>query len=241
MVMTTRRVAIRALPASEPRYTRVYVWQWGLRSFHWVAAAAITALFATGLMIAQPTLTATGEPYDVFVMARVRQIHFAAGYVFAIAFVWRIYWFFAGNKYARSGFPYVWRADWWRKLVHQAWGYVKLDFGRPHLGHNALAGLSYVLFVGVLGLGEIVTGFALFSESSPGGAWDKLFGWVIPLLGGAFRTHMWHHLFAWGFLVFAILHIYIVLLDSRQYRNGLITAMITGFKFKQVDDDESER
>jgi Ni,Fe-hydrogenase I cytochrome b subunit len=35
---------------------------------------------------------------------------------------------------------------------------------------------------------------------------------------------------------FVILHVYIVLYDSTQYRNGLISAMITGRKFYQKDD-----
>jgi len=67
------------------------------------------------------------------------------------------------------------------------------------------------------------------SESNPGGFWDRLVGWVIPLCGGALRVHMWHHLFAWGFIAFASLHIYVVLFDSHQYKNGLISAIVSGF------------
>lgn len=220
------------------RYERIYVWEWGVRLIHWGNAAALTVLFLTGLYISDPIFTTSGEPFDVFLMARVRQVHFTAAYVFLVLFLWRIYWFWFGNKYARSGFPYVWKRRWWGDLIRQAWDYVKLDLGHPHLGHNSLAGLSYTLFVIGLGWGQLLTGFALLSESNPDGFWGRLVGWVIPLLGGSFRTHMWHHLFAWGFLVFAILHVYIVMLDSRQYRNGLISSMITGFKFKPVQKDE---
>jgi Ni,Fe-hydrogenase I cytochrome b subunit len=35
---------------------------------------------------------------------------------------------------------------------------------------------------------------------------------------------------------FVLLHVYIVIHDSTQYRNGLISAMITGRKFYQKDD-----
>ena len=225
-------------PAGQPeRYERIYIWQTPVRIFHWVNAVCLTVLFATGLFIAHPIVTSTGEAWNVFVMARVRQVHFAAAFIFIVVFMWRIVWFWMGNKYARSGFPYVWRKSWWKDLVLQAWGYLKLDFGRPHTGHNALAGLSYT--VGVIGLGwaQIFTGLAMYSESSPGGFWDGLVGWVIPLLGGSMRTHAWHHLFAWGFLCFVILHVYIVLLDSRQYRNGLIGSMITGNKFRAVSEE----
>lgn len=230
-------------PAAQVTYQRVYVWDRGVRIFHWVNVAAVTVLFATGLYISDPFFSAHGEPYDVFVMGRVRQIHFAAAFVFAIAFVWRIYFFWFGNRYARSGFPAVWKRRWWADLFRQAGDYLALRFGHGHLGHNALAGLAYTVFVIGLGWCQILTGFALYSESTPGGFFDTLFGWVIPLCGGSMRTHMWHHLFAWGFVVFAILHVYIVLLDSRQYRNGLIGSMITGHKFKPVErpDDEGTR
>lgn len=233
---TTDRGSAGAAPSE--RYVRVYVWQWPIRIFHWVNALAITLLFLTGLFIADPFLTQSGEAYDVFVMARVRQVHFIAAYVFLIGFAWRAYWFFAGNRFARSGFPFVWRPSWWRALVRQAWDYARLDFGTVHLGHNALAGLSYVVFVAGLGLGQLLTGFALYGESNPGGFWDTLVGWVVPILGGSARTHMWHYLFAWGFLFFTILHLYIVFLDARQYRNGLLISMITGMKFQREGAEE---
>jgi Ni/Fe-hydrogenase 1 B-type cytochrome subunit len=236
MAITTTTHAPPAKPAT--RYERVYVWEWGVRLFHWGSAASLTVLFLTGLYIADPILTTSGEPFDVFLMARVREVHFVAAYAFLLLFLWRIYLFWFGNKYARTGLPRPWKKRWWSDVVRQASDYAKLDAGRPHLGHNALAGLSYVLFVVALGWGQILTGFALFSESNPGGFWDGAVGWVIPLLGGSFRTHMWHNLFGWGFLVFAILHVYIVFFDSRQYRNGLISSMITGFKFKPVSKDE---
>jgi len=236
MVIAQTKSAPAPAPSTAPieSYERIYVWQWPIRIFHWVAVASITALFVSGLLIAYPIVTASGEPYGIFVHARVRQVHLIAGFAFAVAYLWRIYWFFMGNSFARSGFPFFWRASWWRDLVQQAWDYMRFDFGTPHLGHNSLGGLSYVLFVVLLGLVQIGTGFALLSESNPGGFLDGIFGWVIPLLGGSARTHMWHHLASWGFPIFALLHVYIVMLDARQYRNGLLISMITGHKFRRV-------
>ncbi|MHC5024563.1 MAG: Ni/Fe-hydrogenase, b-type cytochrome subunit [Planctomycetota bacterium] len=222
-----------AAETSRPRYERVLVWERPVRIFHWVNAAAIIVLFFTGLYIANPILASTGEPWNNFLMARIRQIHFAAAFIFLIAFLVRCYWFWVGNEHARSGFPYVWRKSWWKDLWKQALAYNRFDFGHPHLGHNALAGLSYTIFVIGLGWLQIFTGLAMYSESDPDGFWGRTIGWVIPLFGGSFRTHMWHHLFAWMFIWFAIVHVYIVLLDSRMYRNGLIGSMITGMKFRR--------
>lgn len=233
--------ALRPLGQPEARYGRRYVWEWPVRITHWATVFSLTALFATGLYISHPVLAPAGEPYNHFVLGTVRQIHFAFAFVFLVSFLLRVYWFWMGNNYARSGFPFVWRKDWWRDLWLQAVAYLRLERGAVHLGHNALGGLAYTVFVIGLGWAQIFTGLALYSESNPGGFWDHLLGWVIPLLGGSFNTHMWHHTFAWGFVIFAILHIYIVLFDSHQYRNGLITAIISGYKFYEEGDLDHDR
>jgi Ni/Fe-hydrogenase 1 B-type cytochrome subunit len=235
-VQTFRPVDAKGRP--HRYFRRKYVWQWPIRIFHWVNAACVTGLFFTGLYIAWPILAPAGEPWNNFVMGTVRQIHFALGYVFFVNFMWRIYWFYMGNGYARSGFPFVWRVSWWRDLTRQLGDYLKLERGHVHLGHNALGGLMYTLFVIALGWFQIFTGFAMFAETNPGGFWDFWVGWTIPLLGGSFAVHMWHHLASWLFLFFSILHIYIVFYDGQIYKNGLVTSMISGVKFYQEDDVE---
>ena len=231
----------RQIPFGTRAWVRRYVWQLPIRIFHWVFGASIVTLFATGLWIAWPPITTTGESYGVFLMGRVRQVHFTAAHIFLVIFLWRIVWFWIGNQFSRSGFPYVWRKSWWKDLKVQSTESLKLHSGKPMLGHNALAGLSYTIFAIGLSWAQIFTGFALYSESNPGGFWDKLTGWVIPLFGGSFETPMWHHLFAWGFVWFAILHIYIVLVDAHAYQNGLINSMFSGEKYireERKDEDE---
>ena len=225
----------------DPVYRRKYVWQTPVRIAHWATVAAILVLFFTGLYIANPVLAPSGEAYRNFVMGRVRQIHFAAAYVFFTAFLLRIYCFWFGNNYARSGFPFVWRREWWMDLSNQSAEYLRLKHGPIHLGHNALGGLAYTVFVIFLGWAQILTGFALYSENNPGGFWSHAAGWVITLAGGSFMVHMYHHLFAWLFIVFAILHVYIVVYDSYEYKNGLITAMVSGYKFYDEKDLDANR
>ncbi len=222
-------------------FRRKYVWQWPIRIYHWVNAVALTVLFFTGLYIHDPFLAPIGEAYNNFVMGYVRQFHFIFAFIFVINFIWRIYWFWFGNNYARSGFPFIWKKEWWFDLTRQVGDYLKLEKGHVHLGHNALAGLSYTIFIIGLGLAQICTGLALYSESDPGGILFSMFGWVLPLLGNSFRTHMWHHLFAWGFVFFSILHIYILIYDGQRYKNGLVTSMISGVKFYQEGDLDSDQ
>jgi Ni/Fe-hydrogenase 1 B-type cytochrome subunit len=236
--MATTQQSLQFSPG-EAKFGQRYVWQLPLRATHWVMAASVITLFATGLFISAPVFGPVGgEAYRHFVMGRFREVHFVAGYALLFSFILRGYWFFAGNKYARSGMPVFWQRQWRIALKDQMGEYMSIKRGPTHLGHNSLAGLSYALFVGGLGLAQILTGFALYSEDNPGGFWNTLFGWVIPLLGGSFRTHMWHHLFAWGFVVFLILHLYLVLFGSVRYKNGLLSSMISGDKFFREGDLE---
>ncbi len=237
MATTVKPLDLSDVAARPHRYfRRRYVWQWPIRVYHWVNVITVTSLFATGLYIANPVLAPAGEPWAHFVMGRARQLHFASAFVFLVNFLWRMYWFWMGNNYARSGFPFVWRVQWWRDLFRQIGDYLRLQRGHVHLGHNALGGLFYTVFVIGLGWAQAFTGLALYSESNPGGFWDRLVGWVIPLLGGSFQTRMWHHAFAWGFVAFAILHVYIVFYDGLQFKNGLVTSIVSGEKFYQEGD-----
>lgn len=220
----------------EHYFRRAYIWEAPVRLTHWVNALCVTVLFLTGLYIGSPILTSSGEPASHFLMGRIRQIHFAAGIIFVISFLVRVYWFWAGNNYARSGFPMVWKKTWWNDLFTQTRDYLRLQRGHVHLGHNALGGTAYTIFVIMLGWVQIFTGLALYSETNPSGWLNALFGWVILLIGNSYKTHMIHHLVAWAFPIFALLHIYIVTYDSTQYGNGLITSIISGYKFYRRGD-----
>lgn len=222
-------------------YETKYVWELPVRLTHWVTAAAITVLFATGLFIAYPVMGPRGEAYNNFFMGRVREIHFIAAYFLLFSMIVRCYWFFAGNNYARSGFPRFWEREWWGELFGQIHEYLGIKRVPVPLGHNALAGASYFLFLWALGIFMIVTGFALYGETNPGGFWDTSLGWTIPLLGGSYRTHVWHHMAAWGFVIFTILHLYIVIVDVARFKNGLIGSMVAGFKFYRKGDLDHDR
>src|SRR5688572_14995270 len=71
-------------------YRRVYVWELPVRIFHWVNAASILLLFATGLLIGAPlTLWTSAEPFQQHWFGWVRFIHFATSYVFLFNIVFR--------------------------------------------------------------------------------------------------------------------------------------------------------
>ena len=218
---------------------RKYVWQIPVRVTHWVNALSIFFLFGTGLFIAAPVLTPTGEAYQNFLMGKTRELHFAFGMALSVSLLVRIYWFWGGNNYARSGVPMFWKASWYKAVFGQGLSYLKLDRGQIHMGHNALAGFSYLGFLVICGF-QAVTGFGLYGESNPGGFWDHVFGWTVPLLGGSFRVHMWHNMFSWLMIVFVLFHVYIVLYDVFLYRDGLIDSIIAGPKWYEEGDHDAD-
>lgn len=125
---------------------RKYVWQFPIRLTHFANLLAIVVLFLTGLFIASPISKPAGEAASTFVMGRMRELHFAFGYVLLLAIAIRVYWFFLGNNYARSGFPMFWRFSWYKAVIKQVVDYMHLERGHIHIGHNSLAGASYMAF-----------------------------------------------------------------------------------------------
>jgi len=230
-----------APPANlDPIERRRYVWEFPVRLSHWVNAIAIGVLFLTGLFIASPAAAPNGEAYNHFLMGKIRLLHFAFAYALLVGIAIRVYWFFVGNNYARSGFPFFWRRSWYKAVFGQVVEYTHLERGHINIGHNSLAGISYVAFFAMCGF-EGVTGFALYGESNPGGFWDKLVGWTTPLLGGSFRVHMLHHLVAWLIIVFVVFHLYIAIYDAFLYKNGLIDSIVAGPKFYEPGDHDADK
>lgn len=211
----------------------VYVFEAPVRIWHWVHALSIVVLAVTGYLIANPLPSVGGEASNSFLMGNLRMIHFIAGYVFAIGFVVRIYWGLVGNRYSRELlYLPVWRRDWWRDLFDEMKYYSFLRREAPPVvAHNALAQAAMWFFNIILGLFMILTGFALYGEGLGLGSWaDRLFGWVIPLLGGSQSVRMLHILGMWLFITFAIIHIYMAIRADIMSRQSSISAIVSGWR-----------
>lgn len=218
--------------------TAIYVYQAPLRVWHWVNALAITVLAVTGYLIANPLPSVPGEASDSYLMGYIRFAHFVAAYVFAIGFVFRLYWAAVGNRYARQLFALpFWRASFWRELAHELRWYAFLEpEPKKYVGHNPLAHLFMVVIITVGGLVMIATGFALYSEQTGLGSWqDQAFGWVIPLVGQSQDVRMWHHWGMWIIVVFVMLHVYAAIREDIMSRQSLISTMLSGWRMFKDD------
>lgn len=242
--------AMRSEPAAQPsgdvdqagaavvsldRRERVYVWEVPVRVTHWVTFIAVMILILTGAYIADPFITMPG----ISTMTTARFVHMVAAYVFLAAFIVRIYWMFAGNRWAR------WSAfiPTSRRHVHdlfQQLGWYLLVRPRPPkaVGHNPLASSSYMV-VFVLFFVQIVTGFALagLNGTEP---WASLFGWVTAIFGPQ-GVRLIHHLVMWAILAFLVHHVYAAVLVDHWDGSGLLSSIFTGFKYLRRTEVEEAR
>lgn len=211
----------------------VYVYEAPVRAWHWINALAITVLAISGYFIGSPLPTQPGEASANFLMGYIRFAHFAAGYILAVGLLGRIYWAFVGNHHARELFwvPIFQRAYWHDLLGMLKWYAFLSDRPGRFVGHNPLARFAMVFgFVG-LTLFMIITGFALYGEGAQMGSWqERLFGWVIPLMGQSQDVHTWHHLGLWGLVIFVILHVYAAIREDIMGRSSVVSTMISGHR-----------
>ncbi len=222
----------------------VYVWQLPVRFYHWTNALSILVLCITGYLIGAPiALQRSAEASFSYWFGTVRFIHFIAAFVFFFNFVFRLYWGFVGNKYARwdNFIPYTKKH--WQEIL----AVLKVDIlmlsNKPmkSIGHNALASLTYFITFWAF-LIQSFTGFGLYAAMSKS-AFPKLFSWIVPLLGGDLPTRQIHHIFMWLFILFAIVHIYLVFYHDYVERRGVTSSMIGGWKFiekEQLKEAEKE-
>jgi len=220
-------------------YRRVYVWQLPVRYYHWLNALCVLILIATGYLIGTPlAISYSTEAYQQYWFGTVRFIHFVTAFVFFFNFLVRIYWGFVGNEYARWHNFIPHKKEQFRELLDV----LKVDIlqsevhGNISIGHNILAGVTYFLSFLVF-LFQVVTGFALYSSMSssflPG-----LFAWIVPVMGGDFAVRQWHHVFMWFFIVFTIVHVYLVFYHDYVEGRGTTSSMVGGWKFEKEENIE---
>jgi len=213
------------VPAASQR-VRIYVWQVPVRVTHWVIFATVIVLTVTGGYIADPFLIPPGGS----VMMNVRFIHMIAAFVFLGAGLFRTYWLFAGNRFARWTAFFPTNRTQAGEAGRQFGWYLFLRKDAPRiLGHNQLAAGSY-LVVFFLFLIQTITGFALVGMHGIQ-PWATLFGWVPDVLFGVQGVRLIHHLVMWVVLGFMIHHVYSGTLVDHWERNGLMSSMFTGYKF----------
>ncbi len=209
-------------------YETVRVWSWLLRIYHWALVVSITALAITGWYINGPWTGTTLEGVAAMPVLAMRNLHFAAGYLFTGAILIRIYLFLFGNRFEGLGdlLPVTGRNL--RNLFSTLLYYLYLSPTKEErMGHNVLAGMSYLLTM-LVAVFQLISGFfLLYPESS---FWQGLGG---AIFGSQQQGRFIHHILMWYFLFFALIHIYLVLWNEIKSPEGLISSIFSGRKFKE--------
>jgi len=214
------------------KLVEVYVWELPVRFYHWVNALSIVILCITGFIIANPPAIMSGtEATFSFWFGKVRFIHFITAFVFLFNFMFRLYWGFVGNRYAswKNFIPY--RKSQWMEIIEVIKVDILLLKKKPvdSIGHNALASVIYFgMFLAFLL--QCLTGFGLYAQMSQAFL-PKMFAWVVPLLGGDLLVRFIHHVLMWFFIIFALIHVYLVFYHDYIERRGVTSSIIGGWKF----------
>lgn len=211
---------------------RVYVWQIPVRLTHWVNVACIVVLCFTGYYISNPYITVSNrEIYGPYFMGLLRWAHFVTGFALVASLLVRTFWAFVGNEWAnwRGLFPFLTSEG--RQSIGQALRYYLFLRREPPevTGHNALAGLTYMVIVILYALVSL-TGFALFGQLHPTSIWYSLTNWIF-LFTDIQLVRLAHHLIMWVLIAFAIHHVYSAWLVDMEEGNGLMSSIFSGFKF----------
>ncbi len=219
---------MNAVPSEHPfrvALERVYVWELPVRLVHCLLFFSILILAATGYYIGDPFFSGP------LVMARVREVHLYTSIVFTLCVLVRVYWAFAGNRYARWSELIPISARRVRSLWKSTLFYTFLRHEPDeYVGHNGLAGLTYAIIFGVYFV-MIATGLALYQVYVPVGSPLRVFAFLIPIFGGLQIARLIHHVGMWVILVFMVVHLYFVVLYSAIERMGIFDSMLSGFKF----------
>jgi len=217
-------------------FYRFYLFQPGLRIWHWVQFLAIFVLFFTGLYIGNPFFIGSIlDPTDAYgkalCMDLIRFIHFAAGYVLLFGFIYRLFLMFTKKSHFWLLIPKFWKGWFWKGIFDVLLFYTFIKKSHIPLVRNPLARTAY-FFVMLLILFEIWTGFAMYGLSDPDGFWAKVLGnWTLALFGSEYELHFWHHVVAWIIAIFVMVHVYMVFFNDFIAKEGELSSMTSGVKF----------
>ena len=214
--------------------TRIYVWEFPLRLSHWVNFLTLAALAFTGFYLGNPFIYV--PPGERFFMTTMKFIHIVAAYLFLASFVLRLYWGRVGNPYARLRNYFPTEATMWVDMLHEVEFYLFLrKEHKPCVGHCPWAASVYLILFAIF-LVEIISGFALYSQSHQENEliWKILGGWLLSVFPAP-TIRLWHHIIMWVIILFTIAHVYIGWLFDLAEKNFVMGSIFTGYK---VIDEE---
>ncbi len=224
------RLPYTILPDTGP-LPDVQMYGTGIRFWHWSNALMVVVLSVTGYFIGTPPPSSIGDTSVLYWMGWIRFIHLAAGYIFGVLFLMRIWLALTAGGVAHQLFvPAIWRASWLRGFMKQIeWNLLLTNRPMRYIGLNPLGNIVMLLMFVIPSVVLVLTGFAMYAEVTGHESWQYLlFGWMSALFGNTLDMHILHRLAMWVVLSFAMAHIYIAVREDILSRQTTVSAMLSG-------------
>jgi Ni/Fe-hydrogenase 1 B-type cytochrome subunit len=194
---------------------------------HWGLVISIAVLSFTGYYIHDPFIV--GQINHPFFMGWFRFTHEAFAMVFIALFLLRLYLFFRGNRWVRWRAFVPLRREQWREMGQMVRFYT---FMHAHpvskVGHNPLAALTYLGLYGLVAL-EIVTGLTMYQWLLHNAVLGFFVGWIPRVISMPY-IRLIHFSIMFLLFGFAIWHVHVCMVVSRQEKKGLMDSMFIGYK-----------
>lgn len=234
--------------------TLTYVWSRSIRLFHWINVIAISLLIMIGFIIFNSKTL--GVTVDAKIL--LKTIHVSIGYVFAINLIIRLVIGFIGSSNEK-----------WSHTLPFMKGYKKelTEFKRSpkqvYTGHNPIGKLMVLALV-IAMIIQMATGLILagtdiyypplgqhFAKSiaidetqldaikpySKANVDDERYKKLREFRSPIIATHLYTF---YALLILIPLHILGVIVGERREKSGLVSAMLTGYKFLPKESDNNE-
>ena len=234
------------MKTSRESYVRIKRMTPFMRVNHWVVAISMIGAIATGLYIGHPYYqTFIAEPaVDKYVMAWNRWIHFILAIIFDVSSIVLAYLYF----FSRFEKPY-------KKLIPNSKNIKEfievvinlLTFNRVKRFDSSHVDSFHVVYFTIFHLllaWMLLTGLQLYVHglesgySSIGRWWPWMLhlvtDWTIAVTGGTLMdVRISHHMTMYFIIVWIMFHIYYIVWRTIFWREGDISIVIGGYKFKR--------
>ncbi|WP_187647607.1 cytochrome b/b6 domain-containing protein [Nitrosophilus labii] len=234
------------MKTSRESYVRIKRMTPFMRVNHWVVAISMIGAIATGLYIGHPYYqTFIAEPaVDKYVMAWNRWIHFILAIIFDVSSIVLVYLYF----FSRFEKPY-------KKLIPNSENIKEfievfinlLTFNRVKRFDSSHVDSFHVVYFTIFHLllaWMLLTGLQLYvhglasGQSSIGSWWPWVLhlatDWTIAVTGGTLMdVRISHHITMYIIIVWIMFHIYYIVWRTIFWREGDISIVFGGYKFKR--------
>lgn len=192
---------------------KIKVWDLQTRVFHWSLVFSAIAAFVLAYLTADS---------DVWL-----GVHVASGAAVGILLTFRIFWGLAGSFYSRfSSFALA------KEELSRYLNAVRGKQAMHYTGHNPATSWIAIAVI-VSGLFAVLTGVVLFGIDEARG--------ILYFLYTDFNSYakdlkLFHFLLSCVLILFAVVHISGVLLETVRHRTGIIKTMVTGEKHSAEEE-----